>query len=177
MSHPVLIVPGIGNSGPDHWQSRWQAAHPDWHRLQVADWNNVLCDDWVAALDSQLAMLGSNTLIVAHSLGCLTVAHWGALHMLPVRGALLVAVPDPAAAAFPATAARGFSPLPSRALPFPSIVVASSNDPYGSVSHAAACAAAWGSEFVDAGAHGHLNADSALGDWPQGYSLLEKLAR
>lgn len=177
MNHPVLIVPGIGNSGPTHWQSLWQTKHPDWQRPQVTDWNQVVCDDWVAALDSQLAMLGSGALIVAHSLGCLTVAHWAALHALPVRGALLVAVPDPTATAFPATSARGFAPVPLTRLPFPSVVVSSSNDPYGSASYAASCAAAWGSEFVEAGAHGHLNADSALGDWPQGYRLLEKLAR
>ncbi|AMH43682.1 RBBP9/YdeN family alpha/beta hydrolase [Caballeronia sordidicola] len=59
--------------------------------------------------------------------------------------------------------------------PFPSIVVSSSDDPYGSENHARACAAAWGSEWIDAGARGHLNAQSGLGDWADELKLVEKL--
>ncbi|MBN3817358.1 alpha/beta hydrolase [Paraburkholderia sp. Se-20369] len=175
MDYPVLVVPGIGNSGPLHWQSVWQAAHSDWQRLAVEDWDDVRCDDWVSAIERQLAANGRETVIVAHSLGCLAVAHWAARHARKIRGALLVAVPDPESPAFPRVAARGFAPLPSERLPFPTTIVSSSNDPYGSMGHARACSAAWGSELVEVGAMGHLNANSNLGDWPEGFRLLEKM--
>ncbi|MGF6574077.1 putative alpha/beta hydrolase family esterase [Paraburkholderia sp. GAS333] len=175
MVHPVFVVPGIGNSGPLHWQSVWEASHPDWQRLVVEDWDQVACDDWVSAIEHQLAQSDDDTLIVAHSLGCLAVAHWASLYSPRIRGALLVAVPDPAASAFPAALATGFAPLPSKRLPFPTVVVSSSNDPYGSVEHASRCANAWGSELVEVGAQGHLNADSKLGDWPEGFRLLQAL--
>jgi uncharacterized protein len=175
MNYPVLVVPGIGNSGPLHWQSVWQAAHPDWQRLAVEDWDYVVCDDWVSALERQLTANGRETVIVAHSLGCLAVVHWAARYARKIRGALLVAVPDPASPAFPRVAASGFAPLPSERLPVPTTVVSSANDPYGSVDHARACAAAWGSELVEVGAKGHLNADSNLGNWPEGFRLLERM--
>jgi predicted alpha/beta hydrolase family esterase len=175
MNDRVFIVPGIGNSGPEHWQSLWQDAHPQWRRLVVDDWDCVECDDWVSAIERQIGPRPTETIIVAHSLGCLAVAHWAARSGARVRGALFVAVPDPAAAAFPKAAATGFEPLPSGKLAFPSVVVSSSNDPYGSEDHARASAAAWGSEWIDAGARGHLNAHSGLGDWAEGLKLVEKL--
>lgn len=176
MDCPVLVIPGHGDSGPAHWQSIWQARSPHWHRLQVEDWNHAVCNDWVAAIDQQLQALGPTTLVVAHSLGCLALVHWAARHARPIRGALLVAVPDPSAAAFPAADSIGFTPLPLQPLSFRSTVVTSTNDPYGSASYARACATAWRSEFVEAGARGHLNSDSGLGDWPDGHKLLEALA-
>jgi hypothetical protein len=175
MESSVFIVPGIGNSGPSHWQSIWQTVHPDWQRLAVHDWDTVACDDWVEALERQLPNREDGTIVVAHSLGCLALAHWAARSARRIGGALLVAVPDPAAPAFPRAAATGFAPLPSRRLPFPALVVSSMNDPYGSVDHARACAAAWGGELIEVGPKGHLNADSNLGDWPEGFELLEKL--
>ncbi|MGF6779869.1 RBBP9/YdeN family alpha/beta hydrolase [Paraburkholderia sp. GAS334] len=175
MDYPVLVVPGIGNSGPTHWQSVWQASHPAWERLTVDDWDRVVCDEWISAIEQQVAPHGKDTLIVAHSLGCLAVVHWAARHAGRIRGALLVAVPDPAAPAFPREAATGFAPLPLQRLPFPTIVVTSTDDPYGSVDHARACASAWGSDLVDVGARGHLNANSDLGAWPEGFQLMQKL--
>ena len=175
MDYPVFVVPGIGNSGASHWQSRWQVAHPDWRRLAVGDWDRVVCDDWVAAMEQQLVEIGRETILVAHSLGCLAVAHWAARHTGRIRGALLVAVPDPAAAAFPHAATTGFAPLPMQTLPFRTVVVASSDDPYGGIDHARACATAWGSKLVEVGPRGHLNAASGLGDWPDGLQLLATL--
>ena len=174
MSSTVLILPGIGNSGPGHWQSRWQNAHPGFERVQQRDWEAPVCSEWVSALEAAVARTGADTVLVAHSLGCLLVAHWAQASRQKVRGALLVAVPDPAAAAFPAVAV-GFAPVPQRPLGFASIVVASSDDPYGSLPHAETCAAAWGGTFVAIGDRGHINADSGLGDWPEGWHLLSRL--
>jgi len=116
--------------------------------------------------------------LVAHSLGCLTIAHWacGAGHerLARVRGALLVAPPDvDADDAHPFV--RRFAPAPSRPLPFPSILVASRNDRYAAFERLEALARTWGSRFVDAGHAGHINAQSALGDWADGEVLLEEL--
>ena len=175
MGYPVFVVPGIGNSGPLHWQSVWQTAHPDWRRLVVEDWDQVVCDDWISAIERQVAECGDDTVIVAHSLGCLAVVHWAARHSRRIRGALLVAVPDPVTPAFPAANATGFVPLPSERLPFPTIVVSSSNDPYGGADYTRRCANAWSSTLVEVGEKGHLNADSDLGDWPEGLRLLQSL--
>lgn len=170
----VLILPGIGNSGPEHWQSRWEAAEPGFERVVQRDWEHPLCAEWVAGLERAVRQRGAARVIVAHSLGCLAVAHWAARAHSPVRAALLVAVPDPDGANFPREA-RGFSPLPMLPLAFPSVLVSSSDDPYGSPAQAAACARAWGSRLVEIGARGHINAASGLGDWPEGQQLLRDL--
>lgn len=170
----VLILPGIGNSGPEHWQTLWQSAQPSFERVEQRDWNNPLCSEWSGALEQSVAAAGPQTVLVAHSLACLVVAHWAGRSRQRIKGALLVAVPDPDGAAFPREAI-GFSPAPKNPLPFPSIVVASSNDPCGTMAHARACAAAWGSELVDIGPAGHINASSGLGRWQSGYSLLRRL--
>jgi predicted alpha/beta hydrolase family esterase len=118
-------------------------------------------------------------MLVAHSLACVLVTHWALRTDLPVRAALLVAPSNPDRPDFDRSAV-GFSPVPRRRLPFPSILVASSNDPKGTLEYAAACAEAWGSRFVNVGAVGHINVASGLGDWPQGqllYRQLEALAQ
>ncbi|WP_374328455.1 RBBP9/YdeN family alpha/beta hydrolase [Azonexus sp.] len=170
----LLTFPGIGNSGPEHWQSCWERANPDFVRIAQRDWDNPVCSEWTSVLESTVLRLGPSVVVVAHSLGCLAVAHWATLPHAPIRAALLVAVPDPDSAAFPVEAS-GFSPLPMQPFSFPSIVVASSDDPYSSPEHAAVCAAAWGSRLVEISAAGHINAASNLGDWPAGMALLQQL--
>ena len=170
---PVLILPGFGGSGPAHWQTRWEALHPEFRRVQVPDWNQPDLDVWVKALGEAAASLGEPPVIVAHSLGCLVVAHFAGRGGR-ARAALLVAVPDPSCPAFPPEA-RSFAGVPLEPLGFRSRVVASHNDPYGSFEFSARCAQAWGSELSDVGRLGHINADSGLGDWPEGEPLLSGL--
>jgi uncharacterized protein len=167
----ILILPGIGNSGPGHWQTRWQELLPGTSRVEQQDWDHAVCDEWVATLAATASAGGPRTVLVAHSLGCLQLAHWAASRRRRIRGALLVAVPDPEGEAFPREAI-GFSPLPLVRFAFPSIVVASSDDPYANIDHARRCADAWGSRLVTIGAAGHINAGSGLGDWAQGQALL-----
>jgi uncharacterized protein len=174
MQRPVLIVPGIYNSGPEHWQSLWENIH-HFQRVIQRDWDYPVCAEWVATLEQAIAETGPDTLIAAHSLGCLAVAHWAASTQLTIQGALLVAVPDPAGPDFPSDAV-GFAAVPLKTFPFKSIVVASSDDPYGSLAHSERCASAWGSQWINIGAAGHINGSSGLGDWPEGYRLLETLA-
>jgi uncharacterized protein len=174
VERPALIVPGIGNSGPTHWQTVWEGRHPLWRRVVQRDWDYPECDEWVRALDAAVAASPVPPVIIAHSIGCLTVVHWASRSEFPIHAAFLVAVPDPDGPGFP-DAAKGFAPLPLAVLRCPGLVVASTDDPFGSVLHAQRCAAAWGSACVSIGAAGHINADSRLGAWPEGFSLLTGL--
>ncbi len=172
----ALIVPGIGDSGPQHWQSLWMQHHPRWRRVQQRDWDRPVLEEWVRGLDAAMAESPQPTVLVAHSMGCLLVAHWAQRSSLPVRAALLVAPPDPTGPVFPVTA-QGFQTTPLVTLPFPSLVVASRDDPFGSVGYARGCAEQWGSTFVEIGAAGHINAESRLGEWPAGLVLLDGLLK
>jgi len=175
----TLVLPGYANSGPGHWQTRWEALDRTFVRVAMPDWDHPVCDDWCGALDRAVSAAGPQpVLLAAHSLGCLTAVVWAARHYsssaAKVAGALLVAVPDPHGAEFPADAS-GYGHVPMEPLPFPTIVVASSDDPYGGVPFAERCAKAWGSRFIDIGPRGHINAESGLGDWPEGLAWLASL--
>lgn len=174
MRSRVLILPGLHDSGPDHWQSRWERSHPTFRRIVQRDWETPDRAEWVTTLDAAISASAELVVLTAHSLGCSLVAHWARAHRGPVRGALLVAPADVERADFPAVA-TGFAPMPLVPLPFPSIVVASTNDPYVTASRAAELAAAWGARFELLGALGHLNSESGLGDWPQGLGFLKSL--
>lgn len=175
MADLVLVLPGIGNSGPQHWQTLWEQAHPEeFRRVHQRDWDHPSREAWVAALEDAARRAGPDAVLVAHSLACLVVAHWAAGPHAPVRAALLVAVPDPRGPAFPAEAV-GFAEAPTRPFSFPSTVVVSDDDPYGAPEHAERLAAAWGSRVVRVGRCGHVNSASGLGAWPRGLELLEEL--
>jgi predicted alpha/beta hydrolase family esterase len=174
---PVLNVPGLGSSGPDHWQSRWEALAPEaFRRVVQRDWDRPALGDWLTALEAAVAEGGPGLLLAAHSLSCSLVARWATQTQLArnVTGALLVAPADVDAPTIPAEAA-GFAPMPRSPLPFPSILVVSDDDPYATVQRAEAFAAAWGGRLVLVRGGGHLNAASGLGDWPQGLALLGDL--
>lgn len=172
---PVLILPGYADSGPGHWQSLWTQAHPGFVRVREDDWLAPSCDVWVAALDAAVHAMGRGCLLAAHSLGCLQVAHWVARGGGGVVGALLVGPPDPGCAAFPSSAV-GFDPVPAQRFDFPSVLVASSDDVYGTPAFARRCASAWGCRLVELEDAGHVNADAGYGPWPEGLRLLASLA-
>jgi predicted alpha/beta hydrolase family esterase len=169
----VLVLPGYQNSGPEHWQSRWELAGPAMRRVEQADWDRPELADWVAELDRAVTAEAGPVVLVAHSLGCITVAHWAARYDRPVLGALLVAPADIDTADVPELV--NFRPVPLAPLPFPATVVASTDDPWCSPERSRAFAAAWGARLEFAGAHGHLNSESGLGDWPFGRRLLAEL--
>lgn len=168
-----IHLPGIGNSGEAHWQSRWELTDPSIRRFSPASWDEPDLADWIAALDRAVGAATTPPVLVAHSLACLLVAHWQKQTDAPVQGALLVAVPDPKSPAFPAEAA-GFASVPEQRFRFPTMIVASTNDPYASLSYVQARAAQWGSEIINIGANGHINGASNLGDWPEGRRILEE---
>jgi serine hydrolase len=177
MRPTVLILPGWTNSGPEHWQSHWERDHPEYRRVAQRDWVHAVRDEWVAALERAVVAADGLVALVAHSLGCHLVAHWAAMYPASaerVNGALLVAPPDPEDPAWPPEI-EGFAPAPLAPLPFPSILVASANDPWDPARRGTAFATAWGSRLVDAGAAGHLNTDAGYGPWPVGERLLAAL--
>jgi predicted alpha/beta hydrolase family esterase len=168
----VLIVPGLWNSGPQHWQSIWERKHPGWMRVQHRDWNNPQRHEWVAELDAAIAVCEGAPLVAAHSLGCITVAHWARSGSpLQISGAFMVAPADVEAPTCPPEI-RDFAPIPMDRLPFPSILVASSNDPYMALERARALAAAWGSKLVELGEAGHVTSASGYGEWAEGERML-----
>jgi uncharacterized protein len=170
----VLQLPGWQGSGPGHWQTLWEARHGDL-RVEQHDWVRPLRGDWLARLDATVIDLAPRPVVlVAHSLGCALVAAWAAhsRHTARVRGALLVAPPDLARQDMPAPL-PGWAPIARARLPFEAIVVASRDDPWCAFGQAQALANDWGARLVDAGAHGHINAESGLGDWAQGRALID----
>ena len=174
-SDNVLILPGWQNSGPQHWQSLWEAAH-GYSRVEQHDWQRPLRGDWIARLEDVLLSRPEPSVVVAHSLGCLLVAAWAAHSRNPqlVKAALLVAPGDVEREEL-APVLASWSPVALQRLPFPSVLVGSRNDPYCSFERAQAFAGYWGSEFKDLGAAGHINAESGLGAWPQGHGWLLEL--
>ena len=165
-----VMLPGIYNSGPTHWQTLWESDQ-SFVRFEPPDWDEPVRAEWIAALETAVASAAEPPVLVAHSLSCLLVPMWAAESDTPVAGAFLVAPVDPAAPAFP-DAADEFRDVPRRRLRFPALVVGSLDDHYADVGFSRRFAADLGADFVMAGALGHINADSGLGDWPQGRDLL-----
>lgn len=176
----VLILPGIGNSGPQHWQSEWERRDASMIRVVQDEWDAPDRRDWEQRLDDTVRSIASDVILVTHSSSCALVAHW-CEHVTSetlsyVRGALLVGPSDPDGPNYPVGPTH-FSPVPRNRLPFPSIVVASDNDIYVDEPQAKSYADAWGAEYVLLRGAGHINSESGLGHWPEGLALLEKLQR
>jgi hypothetical protein len=171
-STPILTLPGYADSELDHWQSHWERADPACRRVVQDDWLEPRLADWLATLDRYVAGCDAPPVLVAHSLGCALVAHWARRGSARAKSALLVAPPDVDSPIHTPDEVRGFSPIPLVALPFPSVVVASSDDPFVSLVRAEAFARAWGSRLITLANAGHINADAGYGPWPEGRKLL-----
>ena len=171
----VLILPGWQNSDVDHWQSLWEQAH-GYQRVEQHSWIKPLRGDWISRLEDVVLSCDEPAVLVAHSLGCIQVAAWAShsKNTHRVKAALLVAAPDiereDVSPMLPS-----WSPVPLQTLPFKTVLIASSNDPFCSLSHAKQLARSWGAEVIEAGEGGHLNSQSCLGDWPQAYDELLRL--
>ena len=172
----VWLLPGWQNSDAGHWQSLWQERY-GYQRLEQHDWARPLRGDWSIRLQETVLDAPRPVVLVAHSLGCILTAWWAAhcpVAKTKVCGALLVAPGDTEQEDLRAVL-PGWSPVMMQALPFPSIVVGSSNDPYCALERSTAMADAWGARFVNAGAAGHINTGSELGNWDSGHELLQSL--
>ena len=169
-----FILPGLNNSGPQHWQTRWEQLY-GFVRIQQRDWDTPVCEDWIHTVNEVIAPFPpAKVILIGHSLACCTIAHWAEKYRRTIKGAFLVAPSDVESPNYP-KGTTGFDPMPLSPLPFPSTVVASSNDEYVTPERAAWFARQWGSAFTNIGRKGHINTASGLGDWPEGYELLKKL--
>jgi uncharacterized protein len=172
---PVVIVPGLGGSGDAHWQTHLEHSLAKAARVQQEDWERPELAKWVDCL-TRTVRAQPGAILVAHSLGCVLVAHVAARFPdLPVAAALLVAPADVESPRHTPAHIHGFAPIPLRPLPFYSIVVGSTNDPYITIGRARQLADAWLADFIDAGAVGHINIDSGFGRWAEGERMVDSL--
>lgn len=174
----ILIAPGLGNSGPDHWQRRWGARMSNARFIEQHDWNEPLLTDWVDRIFHEVMLATRPVVLIGHSLSVSAIVHTAQLRLkdTKVRGAFLVSPPDFESGALPETA-RPFGNVPTDPLPFPSMLVASATDPLVSVDRARGFAADWGSDFQLAGDAGHINAASGHGPWPEGLLMFGELMK
>ena len=168
----ILLLPGLGGSGPDHWHTAWGKAFPGMQRVEQADWDKPVYSEWSARLTEAVARTARPVVLVPHSLGTSLTMRWSfehPEHARTVAGAFLVAPTDrDRFDASPTSPVRGWGPMILKPLPFPSMVVASRNDDRVSFERAREFAAAWGSAFVDAGNLGHIGSAAKLDLWPFG---------
>ena len=167
----TIIVPGWRDSGPGHWQSLWADRLPNAVRVVQDDWISPTRRAWVAALERTILAAPGPVVVAAHSLGCIATTHVSPEVAQRIQGALLVAPADPERRAV----LNDFAPVPYARLPYRSVLVASSNDPFCPIRLAGAYARAWGSEFVRLQQAGHINVESGFGEWPLGLALLHSL--
>ncbi|SFX19161.1 RBBP9/YdeN family alpha/beta hydrolase [Marinospirillum alkaliphilum] len=175
-----LILPGWQGSGPDHWQSHWQACLPGAERLQVADWHQPDPTDWLQALDQQVSQAEKPLVLIAHSLGCINLVRWAAqaspAQLQKLEAALLVAPADVERTGCP-SALLPFAPIPQTPLAFPALVLGSLNDPAASAERVAELAGYWQVEHQILGAVGHINVASGHHRWEEGFYWLYRLLK
>ena len=169
----IIMVSGYRNSDPDHWQSRWEDKFSTARRVLQEDWLKPVVEDWTQKLLAEIKESSRPVVLVAHSLGCQVVVQTVARHagepaLEGICGAFLVAPPDVENPSIKPKHLMTFGPYPRQRLPFPSIVVASSSDPFCELDVATEMASAWGAQFLSAGDSGHLNSKSGQGPWPEG---------
>jgi uncharacterized protein len=172
----ILVLPGLGNSDPGHWQLRWTEKMSTAAVVEQAEWDDPDPEDWIDTIVAAVDLAARPVVLVAHSLACIALVK--AAPRFPegkVRGAFLVSPPDIEMNAAVPKETLDFRPIPRDPLPFPSLLVASSTDPFTSLETAADLAGAWGSEFHQAGEAGHINVASGHGPWPEGLLMFTRL--
>ena len=168
MSENTLLVPGLHNSGPEHWQSHWHQRFPHWRRVTEQRWSEPDLVSWSDKVAQHLAAASDKIHLVAHSFGTLASIAAARRHADKVASLLIVAPADPANFQIPDELLAG-------TLPFPALLVASDNDPWMSHERAHYWSRLWQVPLFEAGAAGHINADSGHGAWLEGLELCLQL--
>lgn len=170
-----FIVPGLGNSGPDHWQTHFEKSGAQFIRINQQEWDEPASKDWIETIDRALADYDlSDVVLIGHSLGCTAIANWAKQYQKKIKGALLVAPSDLEAPRYTFNTV-GFDHVPLAKINFKTTVVASTNDEWVTLERAAFFAKNWGSEFINIGNAGHINTASGFGAWPEGLAILKTL--
>lgn len=174
MTH-YFIIPGYKGSGPNHWQTAFENTQPNFHRIVQRDWDNPNIPEWAENIDKAIAGFDPESVVlVAHSLGCLTVAEWVRRYNRKIKAALLVAPPD-TKEINRKLEKELFEVPPIHRIPFPTTLVASINDPWATIEKAELYAQNWGSKFINIGEAGHINELSGYGEWQEGLEILKSL--
>lgn len=170
----IFTLPGLYNSGPEHWQTHWEKEF-GFTRIEQQNWETPVCNDWLQVIDETVTQYPlDEVILIGHSLACCTILRWAEKYQRIIKGAMLVGPSDVEAPSYP-VGTTGFSPMPLYRLPFPSVVIASSDDEFVSLERAKYFAGSWGSEWINAGKLGHINSSSGLGNWAFGFSTLKTL--
>ncbi len=164
-----VIVPGLNNSGPDHWQTLWHERFPAWKRISQKHWNPPDIDGWLAAIHRTLAECRLPTILIGHSLGALASYNAAVCHNAQICGLFLVAPAEPARFELE----HRIYPMP---LNVPSVIIASQDDPLMPYARVEEWAENWGSDLIDIGHAGHINAEAGFGAWPYGLNVLSRFA-
>ena len=170
----ILIVPGYKNSGPDHWQTRWERKLSTARRVAMGDWHKPVFEDWRDNLVAAVESSERPVILIAHSIGSQTIVQAADRLAGKVSGAFLVAPPEVENPTLRPRHLLTFGPARRDPLPFPSVTIASRNDPFCAFDKAEEMAADWGSLFMDAGESGHLNHESGHGPWPEGLMVFAR---
>lgn len=160
----ALVIPGKDGSGPDHWQTLFEARWPGSRRVQQQDWQRPDLEPWATRVLETAALCKRPLVAVAHSFGCLAAVR-AITRGAPIDVALLVAPPDPDRFGI----ARR---VIERRLTLPALLVGSDDDPWLGAARAAELARHWGAKFINLGPVGHINVAAGFGHWP----LAERLA-
>ncbi|MFF0271447.1 RBBP9/YdeN family alpha/beta hydrolase [Kribbella sp. NPDC004536] len=167
-----IIIPGLDGSDEHHWQSHWETTLPA-IRIQPTSWTTPDLTDWTNAITRAVNSAPTPITFITHSLGCHAAAHWLTTHpSTSVRGAFLVAPPDPTAPTFPTHRLPTFATPPTGPLGIPATLIASTNDPYCTLQAAIHLSKTWQAHLIPLPDLGHINTQSKLGPWPQGHQLL-----
>jgi len=169
-----FIVPGLGNSGEGHWQSYFKESAPNFKRIEQEEWDTPKCEDWVKNISEAISGFEPETVVlIGHSLGCVAIANWAKASKMKIKGALLVAPSDVEAPKYTFDTV-GFKQMPVERIDFKTILVASSNDEWMSMERAKFFAESWGSQLINIGEAGHINATSGFGEWKEGLAILKE---
>jgi len=166
----ILIVPGLHGSGEQHWQTWFEKQLRNTKRVEQSDWSEPHLPRWAGAVRREIDHAIGEVWIIAHSFGCLATAHAATEFPERIAGVLFVAPADPDKFSVAST-------LPTSRFSFPSIMVATTNDPWMRLTKAVYWADLWGSHLINIGAAGHVNPDSGFGPWPEGLDIFEQLRR
>ena len=177
----ILIVPGLRGHVAEHWQTLLANRLQKVRTVPPMGRDNIDCGARCAAIERAVQAIKGDIILVAHSGGAISVAHWALTTRRPVRAALLATPPDfetPMPDGYPTMAElehAGWLPIPWDPLPFPSVVAASRDDHLARFERVEEMAADWGSDLVDLGAVGHLNPESGFGEWTMAVQLVHDI--
>ena len=178
MIHTV-IVPGVGGSEHDHWQSWLQRQLKSCSRVQQQDWNKPVLHAWVEQFVKTVQAIQEPIQIVAHSFGCLTTVAALAQHPelnQKIKNLVLVAPANPARfgdAGFARESQNDYQQyFHQLKLQVPTQMIISENDPWLNFQDALQLAKTWKIRPKNLGQVGHINVASGFGPFPEIYDFL-----